>query len=171
MPKQTISEHEVDTIHNASSSTATTDTTTNTTDVKHEVDQTTTVTTYADKNGKWGLGLIGSVTLYSGKLQATPSYGASVSYRLLGPVSAAVSAYSDKNLLAGLDLSLGKNWSLSADVGNQFGKPLLSTTAAHSRAACSVRCGLALGITLMVPRACYLLRREVANNSLARYTP
>ena len=91
----------------------------------HETDTTHTTITPVDsgKSSTWSLSLIASGTFFNGKdLTFAPTYGASVGYRLLGPVNLSVAAYTNKQIVGSLGLELGKNWEVGIDAGTSFTK-------------------------------------------------
>lgn len=96
---------------------------------------TTTTTTETKGGGVGGffsskglhLSLIGDLALLDGgKPTFGPGYGAQLSKDLIGPLSVGVAAYTDKSLVASLQLGLGKDWCVSGSAGvrwTDFTKP------------------------------------------------
>jgi hypothetical protein len=96
---------------------------TDTKDTSHETDTTHTVSTTTTTSGdgqSWRMSLIATGTLLDGgQLQFTPTYGAYIGHKLLGPVDLGVSFYTDKSAVGSLSLNM-HSWALSAGAGAKF---------------------------------------------------
>lgn len=122
-PMQTISTNTTTTTDTHSSGSSSSNATTNTHGTSHEATTSNTATTTqpASSPSKWSLSLRASADLYDGsKLLFAPTYGASVGYKLLGPLDLSIAAYTNKKVVGSLGLDLGKNWSASVDVGTSL---------------------------------------------------
>lgn len=123
-PSQTISSTTTTTTDTHATGSSTTTVVEKEKDVKHETDTKHTTTTTTNNEGdyrNWRLSLVASSILFDGsKLSFAPTYGASVGYKLLGPLNLSAAIYTDKKTTASLGLDLGKNWSVSADAGSKF---------------------------------------------------
>lgn len=135
-PSQVVSSTTTTTTDTHEHGTSSSNTATNEHGTSHETDTTHTTTTTTNNEGlkNWSLSLIASGALSDGKkLGFTPTYGAAFGYKLIGPLSTSVSVFTDKNLIAGLNLGLGKNWSVSAEAGSKFApiKPFYGGTVGY----------------------------------------